>query len=122
MIAAIALFVSQTGVLNPPTLYVRNESQTGVNLLVQGNPGSHSVSVVLRVPAWTDGTCATGRWSMGTGNRPVQASLDGGSQPAITFPPNGPYYVRVDASGVLHVGEPVPTDPVGCTVYPVTLR
>jgi hypothetical protein len=122
VIAVMAFFVAQTGVLNPPTVHVRNESSVDVNVVVEGNPGSHGVSVVLRVPPWTEGTCATGSLSMGTGNRPVQAYLESQSQPPMTFPQGGPYYVRVDQSGVIHVGEPVPTDPVGCTIYPITLR
>jgi hypothetical protein len=122
VIAAGAFFVSQTGVLNSPSVYVRNESSVEVDVIVQGNPGSNSFSVVLKVPPWTEGTCATGSWSMGMGNRPVEAYLDPQSQPAMTFPQGGPYYVRVDLSGLMHVGEPVPANPVGCTVYPVTLR
>ena len=122
VIAVIAFFVFQTGVLNSPAVYVRNESSVDVDVVVQGNPGSHSANVVLMVPPWTEGTCATGSWSMGIGNRPQQAYLDPQSQTPMTFPPGGPYYVRVDASGAMHVGEPVPTDPVGCKDYLVTLR
>lgn len=122
VIAAIAFFVALTGVLNSSTVYVRNESSVEVNVVVQGNPGSHGVSVVLRVPPWTEGTCATGKWSMGTGNRPVEAYLELQSQPTMTFPQGGPYYVRVDPSGAMHLAEPVPTDPVGCKVYLVTSR
>jgi hypothetical protein len=40
----------------------------------------------------------------------------------MSFPQGGPYYVRVDAAGVMHLDEPVPTDPVGCKVYLVTPR
>src|SRR5450759_571575 len=75
VIAVIAFFVVQTGVLNSPTVYVRNESSVEVDVVVQGNPGSYSANVVLMVPPWTEGTCATGSWSMGTGNRPQQAYL-----------------------------------------------
>jgi hypothetical protein len=122
ILAAIAFFVSQTGVLKPPTVYMRNESSVEVDVVVQGNPGSSTSTVVVAVPPWTEGTCSTGGWSMGLGNRPVDAYLAARSQPTMTFPQDGPYYVRVDASGVLHVGEPVPTDPVGCKVYIVTTR
>lgn len=122
ILAAIAFFVSQTGVLKSATVYVRNESSVEVDVVVQGNPGSSTTTVVLAVPPWTEGTCPKGGWSMGTGNRPVQAYLASQSQPTMTFPQGGPYYVRVDASGVMHVGEPVPTDPVGCKVYLVTPR
>jgi hypothetical protein len=122
ILAAIAFFVSQAGVLKSPMLYVRNESATEVDVVVQGNPGSSTSIVVLAVPPWTEGTCATGGWSMSPGNRPVDAYLASQRQPTMTFPQGGPYYVRVDASGVMHVGEPVPADPVGCKVYNVTVR
>ncbi len=122
VIAAGALFVSQTGVLNSPTVYVRNESSAEVVVVVRENPGSHGVSIVLRVPPWTAGTCATGKLSVGLGNRPVEAHLDPQSQPTMTFPQDGPYYVRVDPSGAMHLGEPVPADPVDCAVYRITLR
>jgi hypothetical protein len=121
VIAAIALFVVGTGVLNSPTVYFRNESSIEVDVVVQVNPGSYGANVVLTVPPWTEGTCATGSWSMGIGNRPQQAYLVMQGH-TMTFPPGGPYYVRVDASGAMHLGEPVPTDPVGCKVYLVTLR
>jgi hypothetical protein len=120
ILAAAAFFVSQTGVLKPPTVYVRNESSVEVDVTIQGNPGSSTSTVVLVVPSWTAGTCPTGSWSMSTGNRPVGAYLAAQSQTTMTFPQGGPYYVRVDASGGLHVGEPVPTDPVGCKVYVVS--
>jgi hypothetical protein len=122
ILAAIAFFVYQTGVLKSPAVHVRNESSVEVNVVVQGNPGSATSTVVLTVPPWTEGTCSTGGWSMGPGSRPVHAYLAPQSQPTMTFPQGGPYYIRVDASGVMHLGEPVPTDPVGCKVYLVTLR
>jgi hypothetical protein len=77
---------------------------------------------VVAVPPWTEGTCSSGGWSLGLGNRPLDASLAAQSQSKMTFPQGGPYYVRVDSSGVMHLGEPVPTDPVGCKVYVLTLR
>jgi hypothetical protein len=122
ILAAIAFFVYQTGVLKSPAVHVRNESSVEVNVVVQGNPGSATSTVVLTVPPWTEETCPTGGWSMGPGSRPVHAYLAPQSQPTMTFPQGGPYYIRVDASGVMHLGEPVPTDPVGCKVYLVTLR
>jgi hypothetical protein len=122
VLAALAFFVSQTGVLNPSVVHIRNESSTAVNVAIEGNPGSATSKVVIVVPPWTEGTCPTGSWTIGAGNRPVGANLDPQVQPAATFPQGGPYYVRVDASGVIHVGEPVPTDPVGCKVYSVTSR
>jgi hypothetical protein len=122
ILAAIAFFVYQTGVLKSPAMHVRNESSVEVNVVVQGNPGSATSTVVLTVPPWTEETCPTGGWSMGPGSRPVHAYLAPQSQPTMTFPQGGPYYIRVDASGVMHLGEPVPTDPVGCKVYLVTLR
>lgn len=121
VIAAIALFVAGTGVLNTPTVYFRNESSIEANVVIQGNPGSYGANVDLTVPSWTEGTCATGSWSMGPGNRPQQAHL-AEQEHTMTFPPGGPYYVRVDVSGAMHVGEPVPTDSVGCKTYLVTLR
>lgn len=122
ILAAIAFFVYQTGVLKSPAVHVRNESSVEVNVVVQGNPGSATSTVMLTVPPWTEGTCSTGGWSMGPGSRPVHAYLAPQSQPTMTFPQGGPYYIRVDASGVMHLAEPVPTDPVGCKVYLVTLR
>jgi hypothetical protein len=122
ILASIAFFIYQTGVLKSPAVYVRNESSVEVDVVVQGNPGSSTFTVVLTVPTWTEGTCSTGGWSMGPGSRPVHAYLAPQSQPTMTFPQGGPYYIRVDASGVMHLGEPVPTDPVGCKVYLVTLR
>jgi hypothetical protein len=122
ILAAIAFFVYQSGVLKSPTVYVRNESSVEVDVVVQGNPGSSTSTVVLAVPPWTEGTCSTGGWSMGPGNRPVHAYLAPQSQPTMSFPQGGPYYVRVDAAGVMHLDEPVPTDPVGCKVYLVTPR
>jgi hypothetical protein len=122
ILAAIAFFVYQTGVLKPPTVYVRNESSVEVDVVVHGNPGSSTSTVELAVPPWTEGICTTGGWSMGPGNRPVDSYLAPQSQPTMTFPEGGPYYIRVDASGVMHLGEPVPTDPVGCKVYLVTPR
>jgi hypothetical protein len=122
ILAAMAFFVFQTGVLKSTIVYVRNESSAEVDVVIQGNPGSSTSSVVLEVPPWSEGTCSTGDWSMGLGNRPVSAYQAPQSQPTMTFPQGGPYYVRVDASGVMHLGEPVPTDPVGCKVYVVTLR
>ena len=122
ILAAMAFFVFQTGVLKSTTVYVRNESSVEVDVVIQGTPGSSTSSVVLAVPAWSEGTCSSGGWSIGLGNRPVSAYLTPQGQPTMTFPQGGPYYVRVDASGVMHLGEPVPTDPVGCKVYLVTLR
>jgi hypothetical protein len=122
ILASIAFFIYQTGVLKSPAVHVRNESSVEVNVVVQGNPGSATSTVVLTVPPWTEETCPTGGWSMGPGSRPVHAYLAPQSQPTMTFPQGGPYYIRVDASGVMHLGEPVPTDPVGCKVYLVTLR
>jgi hypothetical protein len=122
ILVAIAFFVSQTGVLKSPTVYMRNESSVEVDVVVQGNAGSSTSTVVVAVPPWTEGTCSTGGWSMGPGNRPLDAYLAAQSQSKMTFPQGGPYYVRVDSSGVMHLGEPVPTDPASCKVYVVTVH
>ena len=69
--------------------------------------------------------CSTGVWKMGAGNKPQAAGL---ATPGtmllvgfpVSFPHGGPYYARVDSSGVIHAGEPVPADPDGCSPYLIT--
>lgn len=122
LLAAVAFYFVQSGVLNSPTVFVRNESASEVGIGLIGSSNSSFGDFVLDVPPWTPGTCATGSWSMGAANKPQAAAL---AQPGtifltgdpVSFPQGGPYYVRVDSAGAIHVGEPVPGDPAGCSLY-----
>jgi len=141
IVAGIGFVVVQSGVLNNPTIYLRNESDSTVTIILTNlglpSPGSMPAGTdiiavshplkdqlgILSVPTWTEGECPTSAFSAGMGFQPTGAGF---IDPAAwlnpptswtVFPPGGPYYVRVDRSGVLDVGEPLPSAPAGCSIY-----
>ena len=121
-------FVVQSGILDNPRVYVRNEGsvERRVFIFTAGQNPSSSVlkGFYLDVPPWEQGMCPVGRWEMGLGNRPggVIPVAPGTRQTIgepLAFPSGGPNYVRIDSSGTSHVGEPIPADTPDCGFYEI---
>ena len=118
IVGGIGLLLAMSGAMDNPVIHFRNESSQPVSIGIVGTNGFHDQVVV--VPPWTKGTCLTAEWAMGAGNKPASAVFANGllevADP-IDFPAGGPYFVRVDSSGTMHVGESIPNDPPDCTMY-----
>jgi hypothetical protein len=120
VIGAIGFWMVTSGALSNPVVHLRNESAGDVNIGILGSNGFGDFSLVI--PPWTDGMCATAQWGTGGGNKPESAAFVSGLETTsvpLAFPVGGPYYVRVDASGAMHTGEPVPEDQADCAIYPL---
>jgi len=73
--------------------------------------------------------CATGSWIWhhhgipgSAGNATALIFHDSASTITVPYTPftdGAPLYVRIDSSGVVHTGEPVPDDAPGCASYAI---
>lgn len=86
--------------------------------------GSRQTEQVDLLP-WAAGECSTLSWAMQPGNIPEQVTVVPGVQPGVlesaaaaTIGPAGQLYIRIDTTGLLHAGEPLPADAPSCAAYP----
>lgn len=123
----------------PGTVFVRNESPKNVSIQLVWIPakpcpvdpmanchfGEHRGRSskppplgILVIPPWQPGECAAAQVldapPIGVAFVDVATLALG---PETDFPAAGPYYVRIDSEGSIHVGEPVPSMPDNCPWY-----
>lgn len=121
MVLAIGYWAADNHLVFGPTVFIRNEtaSLAWVDVAGWNDDGDDKI----RVPSWQPGMCASGSWTWHHHGVPAAAGnatvvmFAGGLEPLTPFLDGQPLYVRVDASGTVHTGEPVPADAPGCAPY-----
>lgn len=120
IVVLAAIVVSGCSGLHPVgSVSVRNESRDRIMVRIEA---SGENAVVLSVPPWQSGECPVAAY--GVGSRPVivTVSAAGRVNPSVVgLPKNGPppdFYIRVDSSGQIHFGGPVPAITGPCSSYP----
>jgi hypothetical protein len=127
VVLAVGYWAADNNVVFGPTVHVRNEtaSLAWVELDGLNDDGDDKMSV----PAWKSGMCPSGSWTWhhhgvpaAAGNGTVVRLAEPGSAttvPLTQFADGAPLFVRIDSSGVVRTGEPVPDDPPGCASYTI---
>ena len=127
VVLAAGWWVADNHLVFGPTIRVRNETASPAFLTVAGYYGDDED--LMTVPPWKPGVCATASWTWHHHGSPAAAGngtaafwLAPGSSTTVTLTPledGKPPYVRIDATGAVHTGEPVPDEAPGCAQYTV---
>jgi hypothetical protein len=124
IVLATAYWAADNHVVFGPKVSVRNETASVAFVDVVGYGDDK-----LSVPPWQAGMCNTASWTwhhhgdpQAAGNGTALMSAEPGSttyEPLTQFAADRPLYLRIDATGAVRTGEPVPDDAPGCTQYSV---
>jgi hypothetical protein len=129
LVVAVGLFLAyaltDAHVVGGPTVYIRNETSAWAFVGLYGRRGDDED--MLSVRRWAPGMCASAAWTWHHPDRPDVAEngttamwAEPGTTSETTTTPftvGQPLYVRIDADGGVHTGEPLPVDEPGCTPY-----